>query len=280
MVAPILNYGCEIWGLRNADPIEKFHRSFLRNVLRVKNSTPNCFVYGELGVYPLYIERCVRVVSFWVKIVSCSNKDKSLLYKVYSELYDLTVSKPRVITWASRVRDELNKCGMGYVWQAQEVTNKSEFLNRFKRRLIDIYLQKWNSDVRDTSSGRVFQHIKTEFCYEPYLDKLNKSLRMAVTKFRLSSHALHIERGRWNKPKKTPMNERVCTVCGVTENEFHVLIVCPRYTNERRGRLTEALREKPCTNELSNLFKSQNENELRNLGMLCLNVMIEHKKYL
>ena len=137
MVTPILNYGCEVWGLRKADPIERFHRSFLRTVLRVKNSTPNCFVYGELGVYPLYIERCVRVLSFWVKIINCDKKEKYLMYKVYQELYDLTISKPAVVTWASRVKDELFKCGMGYVWEAQEVTNKSEFLTMFKRRLLD-----------------------------------------------------------------------------------------------------------------------------------------------
>ena len=78
MVASILNYGCEVWGLRKADPIEKFHRSFLKSVLRVKNSTPNCFVYGELGVHPLYIERYVRVLSFFIKMINCSNKDNSL----------------------------------------------------------------------------------------------------------------------------------------------------------------------------------------------------------
>ena len=50
-------------------------------------------------------------------------------------------------------------------------------------------------------------------------------------------------------------------------------------TEVRRGRLTESLRERPCMNELIKLFKSQNEIQLRNLGYVCLSVMIEHKNY-
>ena len=279
IVAPILNYGSEVWGLRAAEPIEKFHRSFLKSVLRVKNSTPNCFVYGELGVYPLYIERYGRVMSFWVKIIKSRNDEKSLIYKIYSELFDLTVTNPGEVTWASRVRDVLNRCGMGNYWRAQHVDNKSEFLSIFKRRLKDIYLQEWNADVQDTSSGRLFQHIKTEFRYEPYLDKLEKSLRTAVTKFRLSSHALFIERGRWSKPRMIPRNERLCAVCGVIEDEYHCLVMCPRYENERRNRLPETLRERPCMEQLIHFFNVKNERQLRNLGILCLSVMIEHKNY-
>ena len=64
MIAPILNYGSEVWGLRKADPIETFHLSFLKSILGVKTSTPNCFIYGVLGVYPLIIERKTRVIKY------------------------------------------------------------------------------------------------------------------------------------------------------------------------------------------------------------------------
>ena len=277
VVAPILNYGSEVWGLRTAEPIEKFHRSFLKSVLRVKNSTPNCFVYGELGVYPLYIERYGRVMSFWVKIIN--SNERSLIYKVYKELYDLTITNPREVTWASRVRDVLNRCGLGNYWREQKVNNKSHFLSLFKRRIKDIYIQEWNADVRDTSSGRLFRHIKTEFIYEPYLDKLDKALRVAVTRFRLSSHALFIERGRWNKPRKIPLEERLCGLCGVVESEYHCIVVCPRFVNERRNRLPIALQERPCMDHLINFFNSKNEHELRNLGILCLSILIEYRNF-
>ena len=161
-----------------------------------------------------------------------------------------------------------------------KVYNRSHFLSLFKRRIRDIYIQEWNADVRDTSSGRLFQYIKTDFIYEPYLDKLDRALRIAVTRFRLSSHTLFIERGRWNKPRKIPREERLCTVCGVLEDEYHCLVICPRFVNERRNRLTESLQERPCMNILINFFNSKNEQELRNLGNLCMNILIEHKNFI
>ena len=69
LVSPILNYGSEVWGMSRADPIEKLHLSFLKTLLYVKQSTPNCFVYGELGVYPLFLQRQIRVIKLWLKIL-------------------------------------------------------------------------------------------------------------------------------------------------------------------------------------------------------------------
>ena len=104
MVSPILFYACEVWGLRAADPMEVFYRGFLKTILRVKASTPDCFVYGELGVFPLYIERYTRVMAYWVKLISAGENDKSLVVKVYREQYNLTLDQPDAVTWASLVK--------------------------------------------------------------------------------------------------------------------------------------------------------------------------------
>ena len=58
-VLPILSYGSEVWGMNNIDCIETFYLSYLKNVLCEKKTTPNSFVYGELGLYPLKIVRYV-----------------------------------------------------------------------------------------------------------------------------------------------------------------------------------------------------------------------------
>ena len=57
--------------------------------------------------------------------------------------------------------------------------------------------------------------------------------RYNIARFRLSSHDLAIELGRHTKPK-TPVEDRVCNYsCNVTENEMHVLLVCPMYSTAR-----------------------------------------------
>ena len=61
--------------------------------------------------------------------------------------------------------------------------------------------------------------------FESYLDILkNQKQRKIYSKFRLSSHDLEIERGRYES-KSTPVNQRICKLCsdGKVEDEFHFL---------------------------------------------------------
>ena len=55
--------------------------------------------------------------------------------------------------------------------------------------------------------------------------------RISFTRFRLSSHNLKIELGRWSR---IPRENRLCA-CGEIQDELHVAIKCPK---------TDELREK------------------------------------
>ena len=50
-VLPVMLYGCEIWGYENIKMFESFYLRYLKYILKVKKSSPNCMLYGELGVY-------------------------------------------------------------------------------------------------------------------------------------------------------------------------------------------------------------------------------------
>ena len=56
MVKPILLYGCECWGYGNNNVLERVQLKFLKYILGIKSSTPNCIVYGETGVKPLQVD--------------------------------------------------------------------------------------------------------------------------------------------------------------------------------------------------------------------------------
>jgi hypothetical protein len=45
----LMKYGCEIWGFGKNDIIERVHLKFCKLLLRLKVSTPNFMVYGELS---------------------------------------------------------------------------------------------------------------------------------------------------------------------------------------------------------------------------------------
>ena len=58
--------------------------------------------------------------------------------------------------------------------------------------------------------------------YQSYLDD---EMRKIITRWRLSSHKLKIETGRYTAPK-TSMVNRTCKICGVLENEEHAIYKC------------------------------------------------------
>ena len=49
-VIPILLYGCDVWGFGDLKVLEQVQLKFLKQILNMKKSTPNCIVYGETGV--------------------------------------------------------------------------------------------------------------------------------------------------------------------------------------------------------------------------------------
>ena len=65
--------------------------------------------------------------------------------------------------------------------------------------------------------------------------------RVSLSKFRLSSHRLQIELGRYTRPK-TPAENRICRCCedNVVEDEIHFLLTCKRYSDIRSEMLDTA----------------------------------------
>ena len=81
LVKPILLYGCEVWGFRNVDFIERVQ-------VNVKNSTPNYIVYGETEVLPLHIDINAKIISYWAKLNS-SESFGTLANNIYMITYSV-----------------------------------------------------------------------------------------------------------------------------------------------------------------------------------------------
>ena len=78
-----------------------------------------------------------------------------------------------------------------------------------------VYCNSINGDLSTHSIYSTKHNI-----YEPY--------RIAFTRFRISSHNLAVETGRWNRRGRgrLPMEERLCS-CGYIQSEEHVISSCP-----------------------------------------------------
>ena len=117
------------------------------------------------------------------------------------------------------------------------IENTDQTYAEIKEILYKQYLDRWQSqtvDSRVCPIFRTYRLLKTEIKLEPYLLVFKYSVtRRFLSRFRLSSHNLYIETGRWQRPK-IPPEDRICPSCknGV-EDEIHVFVQCQRYNDLR-----------------------------------------------
>ena len=106
--------------------------------------------------------------------------------------------------WISEVTEMLRKMILSkMIYQKNET--KSRLITNFNNNLFD-HLKKCEQGKK----LRTYKKFKIVTGFEKYLDNLkNQKQRKLFTKFRLSSHDLEIERGRYGT-KSLPVNERIC----------------------------------------------------------------------
>ena len=221
----------------------------------------------------------MRVIKYWLKIIRDINGKEHYVQKTYRELVKINIENPGIVKWVSGVKSLLESTGFGYIWQQQAVTDEKFFINTFKQRLIDIYLQFWISEVNLTSDNRLYKHVKNQFVFETYLRLNDRALRTSLTKIRLSSHLFYIERGRWES-NMLDVKNRKCIICNKVEDEFHCLVECPKFNNERRGLLTSDLENNPCFYWFVKYFQTSDLKIQRKLALLCYKIQKEYKQLL
>ena len=90
-VAPILLYGCEVWGYENTDIIEKVPTKFCKFIFGVSKFSHNMPIYGELGRYTLSITITQRMICYWSRILK--SNQHTLNKVMYDILYITFIAK-------------------------------------------------------------------------------------------------------------------------------------------------------------------------------------------
>lgn len=165
-------------------------------------------VYGETGRFPLCINVYTRMISYWSKLFTNSeSKIVSVLYKFLVLQYQRGNMSN---SWIVGVKNILDMCGFSNIWYEQDIVNVKWISTIVKQRLQGQYIQKWSSDIIDSSKGQIYKIFKKNFNYENYINILPLRLRKVFMKFRTSNHHLPVETGIWYN---TPLNQRVCKLC-------------------------------------------------------------------
>ena len=210
LVKPILLYGSDFWGLLvyhliDNNPIENLNIKLCKHLLGVYKHTSNAGCRAELGRQPLLLTGVKSFIKNWIRII---DDESNIILKNVS-----IVNRNFQLQWTSKLKDILQRNGLGYIWEHQFISEQTKTLNNYLNttilRLRDGYIQTTLSHIRSKPKLRKYSLLKNDFLMEYYLINIsNIKTRVAVSKFRLSDHRLAIETGRYIRPKVDPKDRR------------------------------------------------------------------------
>ena len=156
--------------------------------------------------------------------------------------------------------------GFYHVWLAQGVGDYNVFILTLKQRLSEKFIQNWHSSLESSSRATFYSSVAI-FQLQPYLEKINVvKFQKAVSRLRVASHRLEIEAGRWARPNRIPINDRICRVCNMLEDEYHFVIECRLYEELRNKHIPKYYWLKPSMLKFVQLMKSDKVKLIRNVS--------------
>jgi hypothetical protein len=271
LVMPILLYACEVWGFEKIDILERLHLKFLKYTLRVKMSTCNNMIYGELGRFPLIIHIRTRMIAYWARLLH--GKHTKLSKTMYTCLHNLYISGQYVSPWVADIKKILDDCGYSNIWQQQNFVSVEWLKMSVEQRLKDQFIQKWYQELESMSSCDLYVEFKKEFKMEKYLLLENVKYRQAICNLRLNNNRIPKVVGRY---KNIVRNRRFCNLCDGNSvgDEFHILFECNNTTIvDARKLLPRYYTFIPSMFKLVCLLQSQKPKVLWKIGAFLKNVL-------
>ena len=129
---------------------------FCKQLLGVKTSTQNNFIYRELGRINYYTRRIYIIVKYMFKVLNSENRkyNKNVLNLI---LNDMNVN-PNTRNWEALVKNVLSHLGFYHAWLSQGVGDINKFLS-IKQRLTDSFIQNWRKRLNESSRASFYKEI-------------------------------------------------------------------------------------------------------------------------
>ena len=229
-----LLYNCEAFGHLLPTGLEPLYHKLIKSALNVRPNTPNELALIESGMLPLKALVMKQQIGFYRRFkeslqknsareavfkVLCEDDNQTKYIKHYIQL-DLTYPNPNDI-----FKEALTEV-------KQTIREKAELPDKHYRYYI-------------------YHELNPQLLPSPFLALANGA--DAITRFRLGSHNLPIETGRWSRMKR---EDRLCPSCQVLGDERHVLFHCTNVERNPSHNFTESLSDLWKKKDLFELFKS------------------------
>ena len=130
------------------------------------------------------------------------------------------------------------------------------------------FVENWKLKLSQLNKCDLYCMYKTNFEREKYLGTLPPSLAIVLCQYRTSNHKLEVERLRYHRPF-IPRFQRKCKKYALNEtgNEFHHLLVCPKFSILREKHIKNKYTRKISLISLLNLLNSKNRKVMINLAI-------------
>ena len=226
-VCSITDYGSEIFGFHQFDPVEKVHSRAIRAFLGVSKSAPISGLRAEINWLEPRSRSQVKMVRMYHRLVSM--EDTRLTKRIF--LWDLEFGKTQNFpTWNKEVEAILTRNDLRGTFNLNIFDIKST-INTLQSSLFKKDQAKLENLCQNRPKLRTYVQITDFNVDKPYLGKpLTFFQRRCLARVRLGVLPLRIETGRYERPRK-PDVERTCAQCstGAVEDEVHFLLKCPRH---------------------------------------------------
>ena len=202
-----LLYNCETFGHKLPKNLETVYHQMIRAALHVRSNTPALLLYIESGLLPVRALVEARQHKFYDRFRS-----------------SLDPAGDRIIVF-----NDLESDPSTYLQHYQNL--HATYVNHSE--IYEFYSEQIKTKIRTfAAEGRykfdLYNRINPNLEDSPFLQCMHP-LATDIVRFRLGSHNLPIEKGRWSRRRR---EERLCETCGVLGDERHVIYECSLVSRE------------------------------------------------
>ena len=233
-VDPILLYGAGVWGYNNFSVCETIQNRAIRAFLGVHRFAPNLAIWGDMGWLSTQNKRHECMLRLWNRFVNMNNH--RLCKQIF--LHDVHLCSGN---WSSEIYKIFSEVNMIHLFENLE----SADIPTIKDIKHEYHKDFWETNRHSTPKLRTYNTFKYDYCVENYVKVLyNRGHKSVMAQFRSGILPLKVETGRFTG---IPWHFRICELCNTNEveDEYHFMMICTCYSNERDALFSDACNSYP-----------------------------------
>jgi hypothetical protein len=252
---PSGTYGCALWGpplfkgravkadyYALADPVERARLNLLKRFFHLRDGTPSACILWEFGLLPLANTYILSAAGFYNRMIRGEVATDLYARCMHACAQAAADQDPPKHNWVAALARALDVFvpATGTPW-AQLLADRTPVDTKSLSGELEAAWAQHARGLAGTKTEYYFSHMATHkvgTCPKYISFQLPHDQICSMARFRLGSHYLRVETGRWPQPP-IEHDERKCLRCGrwvsngirrvfigTLDDEFHMLFVC------------------------------------------------------